>query len=133
MPKAARKKSAPLSLIIPSLAAEPRRKRAPRLEGPSEAGEVETQAPPIERCRAGRAAALDDLKAQNVSVLDVRHLTSVTDTMVVASGRSDRHVRVRSPTPCSSVATTRASRRSAWKASRRASGCSSIWATSSCT
>jgi ribosome-associated protein len=39
------------------------------------------------------AAALDDLKAVDVHVLDVRHLTTVTDTMVVASGRSDRHVR----------------------------------------
>jgi len=38
-------------------------------------------------------AALDDMKAQDVSRLDVRHLTSVTDTMIVASGRSDRHVR----------------------------------------
>jgi ribosome-associated protein len=37
--------------------------------------------------------ALDDLKAENVHTLDVRHLTTVTDTMVVASGRSDRHVR----------------------------------------
>jgi ribosome-associated protein len=39
------------------------------------------------------AGALDDLKAVDVRVLDVRHLTTVTDTMVVASGRSDRHVR----------------------------------------
>ena len=39
------------------------------------------------------AHALDDLKAEQVHVLDVRHLTTVTDTMVVASGRSDRHVR----------------------------------------
>jgi ribosome-associated protein len=39
------------------------------------------------------ARALDDLKADDVHVLDVRHLTTVTDTMVVASGRSDRHVR----------------------------------------
>jgi len=39
------------------------------------------------------ATALDDLKAEHVHVLDVRHLTTVTDTMVVASGRSDRHVR----------------------------------------
>ncbi len=39
------------------------------------------------------AAALDDLKAVDVHVLDVRHLTTVTDTMIVASGRSDRHVR----------------------------------------
>jgi ribosome-associated protein len=36
---------------------------------------------------------LDDLKAQSVVTLDVRHLTSMTDTMVIASGRSDRHVR----------------------------------------
>ena len=39
------------------------------------------------------ALTLDDLKAVDVHVLDVRHLTTVTDTMVVASGRSDRHVR----------------------------------------
>jgi ribosome-associated protein len=39
------------------------------------------------------AGALHDLKAENVQVLDVRHLTTVTDTMVIASGRSDRHVR----------------------------------------
>ena len=39
------------------------------------------------------AGALEDLKADGVHVLDVRHLTTVTDTMVVASGRSDRHLR----------------------------------------
>lgn len=39
------------------------------------------------------AAALDDLKAADAVFLDVRHLTSVTDDMVIASGRSDRHVR----------------------------------------
>jgi ribosome-associated protein len=39
------------------------------------------------------ATALDDLKAVDVHSLDVRHLTTVTDTMVIASGRSDRHVR----------------------------------------
>lgn len=38
-------------------------------------------------------AVLDDLKAQDVVCLDVSHLTSITDTMIVASGRSDRHVR----------------------------------------
>jgi ribosome-associated protein len=39
------------------------------------------------------AGALQDLKADDVHMLDVRHLTTVTDTMVIASGRSDRHVR----------------------------------------
>ena len=38
-------------------------------------------------------AALDDLKAQNVITLDVRTLTDVTDTIVIASGTSDRHVK----------------------------------------
>lgn len=37
--------------------------------------------------------ALDDMKAVNVQVLDVRGLTDVADTMVIASGTSDRHVR----------------------------------------
>src|SRR5579872_4216696 len=38
-------------------------------------------------------AALDDMKATNVKVLDVRGLTDIADTMVIASGTSDRHVR----------------------------------------
>jgi len=37
--------------------------------------------------------ALDDMKAQNVRVLDVRKLTDVADMLVIASGNSDRHVR----------------------------------------
>jgi ribosome-associated protein len=38
-------------------------------------------------------AALDDMKAVNVKVIDVRGLTDIADTMVIASGNSDRHVR----------------------------------------
>jgi ribosome-associated protein len=37
--------------------------------------------------------ALDERKAIEVRVLDVRALTSITDVMVVASGSSNRHVR----------------------------------------
>jgi ribosome-associated protein len=39
------------------------------------------------------AAALDDMKAVNVKMLDVRGLTDIADVMFIASGNSDRHVR----------------------------------------
>lgn len=39
------------------------------------------------------SSALEDMKAVNVRVLDVRGLTDIADTMIVASGNSDRHVR----------------------------------------
>jgi len=38
-------------------------------------------------------AALQDMKAVNIKVLDVRGLTDIADTMIIASGTSDRHVR----------------------------------------
>lgn len=37
--------------------------------------------------------ALEDMKAVNVRVLDVRGASDVTDVMVIASGNSDRHVK----------------------------------------
>ncbi|AUB80075.1 ribosome silencing factor [Candidatus Thiodictyon syntrophicum] len=36
---------------------------------------------------------LDDMKARDVAVMDVRGKTAVTDYMIVASGTSDRHVK----------------------------------------
>jgi ribosome-associated protein len=37
--------------------------------------------------------ALDDLKARDIQVIDVRNKTTITDTMVIASGTSNRHVK----------------------------------------
>ena len=37
--------------------------------------------------------ALADMKAVDVKAMDVRGITDITDTMVVASGTSDRHVK----------------------------------------
>ena len=37
--------------------------------------------------------ALADMKALDVKAMDVRGITDITDTMVVASGTSDRHVK----------------------------------------
>jgi ribosome-associated protein len=38
-------------------------------------------------------SSLEDMKARDLRVLDVRGLTSVTDYLLIASGTSDRHVR----------------------------------------
>lgn len=38
-------------------------------------------------------AALDDMKGADIRVFDVSALTPITDRMVIATGRSDRHVK----------------------------------------
>ena len=46
-----------------------------------------------ENLRDAALAALDEIKAIDVRVLDVRPLTDITDFMIIASGRSNRQVR----------------------------------------
>lgn len=47
----------------------------------------------LEKLRQLVVDTLDDMKAREVLVMDVRGKTAVTDYMVVASGTSDRHVK----------------------------------------
>ena len=55
---------------------------------------LETMKRPSPREIADRAiAVLEDHKATDIRCLDVAHLTSMMDYMIVATGRSDRHVR----------------------------------------
>ena len=46
----------------------------------------------LQACLAIVTDALDDLKAKNITVLDVADLTDVTERMVIAEGTSTRHV-----------------------------------------
>ncbi len=54
---------------------------------------VHTPAAALAALRSVVLGALDDMKALEVRVLDVRGLTDIADYMVIASGTSDRHVR----------------------------------------
>ena len=58
--------------------------------GRAAAGSVPAAAPDLE---AVLRDALSDMKAQAITVLDVRGITDIADTLVIASGTSDRHVR----------------------------------------
>lgn len=60
----------------------PRRETAPR-----------RAARPPQLLKSVILKALEDMKALDIKVLDVRGLTDITDYMVIASGTSDRHVR----------------------------------------
>lgn len=48
---------------------------------------------PVEILRLQVLAALDELKAKDVHVIDVRGKTSIADVLIIASGTSTRHVK----------------------------------------
>ena len=85
--KAPARKAAVRKVARPQTAKQTAKKNAP--------------APPVARAAKVVASdalkvvehALEELKAANVRVLDVRKLTDVADVLVIASGNSDRHVR----------------------------------------
>lgn len=47
----------------------------------------------VEALRDLVVRVLEDMKARDIKVIDVRGKTSITDMMVIASGTSDRHVK----------------------------------------
>jgi ribosome silencing factor RsfS/YbeB/iojap len=79
-PRAVRKSSAGVKATTKS-------STTPRARG------VQTPAAARAALKSVIMGALDDMKALEVRVLDVRGLTDIADYMVIASGTSDRHVR----------------------------------------
>jgi ribosome silencing factor RsfS/YbeB/iojap len=71
----------------------PRATTAKAATGNAATGKVPSAAARTALLRAVIIDALDDMKALEIKVLDVRGLTDMADTMVIASGTSDRHVR----------------------------------------
>ena len=47
----------------------------------------------LEECLTLVKTALDDMKAKNITVINVEHLTDVMERIVIADGPSKRHVR----------------------------------------
>jgi ribosome silencing factor RsfS/YbeB/iojap len=80
--KTASKAKRPAKKTSKTAARAPRKAKAPALAAPVK--------PPL---RQVVVDALEDMKALEIKVLDVRGLTDIADTMVIASGTSDRHVR----------------------------------------
>jgi ribosome-associated protein len=48
---------------------------------------------PTEKLTQIAVAALEDIKAKDITVMDVAHLSSLFETMIIASGDSNRQVR----------------------------------------
>ncbi len=81
------KRARPAASAAPKAAAAPKR---PRKKAVATAAAKAAARPPLTDLVV---AALEDMKAQNVIVLDVRGVTDVADSIVIASGTSDRHVK----------------------------------------
>jgi ribosome-associated protein len=70
--------------------AHPKRKAKSNPKAPKPAAHPKPEASALRRVVV---LALEDMKALDLKILDVRGLTDIADFMVIASGTSDRHVR----------------------------------------
>jgi ribosome silencing factor RsfS/YbeB/iojap len=87
------KKKTTNSKIKDPAAVKPQATGKPRAAGKLKAADNRMAAKSKPSLKTVVIDALDDMKALEVKVLDVRGLTDIADFMVIASGTSDRHVR----------------------------------------
>jgi ribosome-associated protein len=66
--------------------------------------------------------ALDDGKAKDIKVIDVRQFTDIADYMVIASGTSDRHCKSLADRASDKSSSTLCNRASAISITSRSSG-----------
>jgi ribosome-associated protein len=96
--KAASKTAAPRR-VAAGKAKTPAKTATPRKVGAAKTVHAAARAAKAGKARAQATLqqvvldALSDMKAVDVKAMDVRGITDITDTMVVASGTSDRHVK----------------------------------------
>jgi ribosome-associated protein len=67
-------------------------KTAPKAKKPAPKPVLALKAGKANKLRDSMVAALEDAKAQDIIVIDVSELSSITDFMVIASGSSSRQV-----------------------------------------
>lgn len=84
-PAKAAKKKAPVKAASPSPDGKPARAKAPKASA-----KAPDRLAVITKLAVG---ALEDMKALNLRVMDVRGRMDVADTLIIASGTSDRHVK----------------------------------------
>ena len=89
----ARKKAAVRSTRPPAKKATKKANDKPNHKANKKVAALPRKAKPVDGVVQVVERALEDIKAVNVRVLDVRKLTDIADTLVIASGNSDRHVR----------------------------------------
>jgi len=91
---AARSRKQPIAKAKAKAAATGKVKaKAPARSAPRKVAASKPASKAVSMLRDVVLGALAELKAVDVKALDVRGLTDITDTMVVASGTSDRHVK----------------------------------------
>ena len=74
-------------------------------------------------------AALEEIKARDIEVLDVKKITTLFDHMIIASGDSTRQTKAIANNVAEKVRERRAAWSMVWKASKPASGFLLIWET----